>query len=134
MLQSRGPEIAMRIEREVSVADRVVVLRVIGALGDPELASLASEIRNAPGVEPDFSFLIDLRQADGRSVTSEGVRALAEQSLVVSQQSRRAVVVPSALGFGMARMYGMLREPGGGAVQVFHDFDEARRWVSAGAR
>jgi hypothetical protein len=124
----------MRIEREVSVAERVVVLRVIGDLGDRDLLSLASELEETPDVQPDFSLLIDLRQANGRNVSSAGVRALAERSLVLSQASKRAVVVPSALGFGMARMYGMLREQGGGAVQVFSDFDEAQGWVSTGAR
>lgn len=124
----------MRIERQVDLVDRVVVLRVVGDLGDEELVGLASELENAPDVKPDFSLLIDLRQANGKNVTSAGVRALAERSLVLSRASRRAVVVPSALGFGMARMYEMLREQRGGATQVFSDFDEARRWISTGVR
>ena len=124
----------MRIERQVNAADRVVILSVSGDLGDQELPAIASELEKDPEVQPDFSLLIDLREASGRSVTSAGVRALADRSLVLSPESRRAVVVPSELGFGMARMYEILRENPRGAMQVFRDFDEAQRWVTTGVR
>jgi hypothetical protein len=122
----------MQIERKTDAAARVVVLRVSGTLGDRELASLADELANAGDVGTDFSFLIDLRQADGRNVTSAGVKALAGRPLVLSPESRRAVVVPSALGFGMARMYELLRQNRGGATRAFRDYDEAQRWVETG--
>jgi hypothetical protein len=122
----------MRIERKIDAAARVVILEVSGDLGDPELLGLAEELEKAPEVEADFSLLMDLREASGKSVTSAGVRALAARPLVLSAASRRAVVVPSELGFGMARMYEMLREERGGAPRVFRDYDAARRWVETG--
>jgi hypothetical protein len=122
----------MRLERKIDTAAGVVVLEVSGEFGDEDLLGLADELAAAPGVEPDFSLLVDLRQAHGRNVTSAGVTALAARSLVLSPQSRRAVVVPSALGFGMARMYGLLRHEGGGDMRIFRDYDEARRWVETG--
>jgi hypothetical protein len=122
----------VQVERTVDSKARVVVLEVIGDLGDRGLFELASELEKAPGVESDFSLLIDLRQANGRQVTSAGVQALAMRSLVLSPASRRAVVVPTDLGFGMARMYEMLSEKRGGATRVFRDYDEARRWVELG--
>ena len=64
------------------------------------------------------------------TVTTDGVRALVAEPLVLAPDSRRAVVVPSDLGFGMARMYEMLREDRGGVTRAFRDFDEARRWVT----
>jgi hypothetical protein len=122
----------VKIERNVDAAAGVVTLRVSGALGDPELLSLAAELESAPDVGSEFSLLIDLRQASGRDVTSAGVRALVARPLVLSAASRRAVVVPSDLGFGMARMYEMLRGDRGGATRVFRDYEEARRWVETG--
>ena len=121
----------MQIERRTDAATRVVVLRVSGDLGDRDLLSLVDEIANARDVEADFSILIDLREADGRSVTTAGVRTLAQQPLVLSQGSRRAVVVPTQLGFGMARMYELLRHDRG-ATRAFRDYDEALRWVETG--
>jgi hypothetical protein len=122
----------MQVERRADATTRVVVLKVSGELGDRDLASLADELAKAPDVEAHFSLLIDLREADGRSVTTAGVRGLARLPLVLSQESRRAVVVPTALGFGMARMYEMLRHERG-ATRVFRDYDEALRWVETGA-
>jgi hypothetical protein len=114
---------------KVDAAARVVLLTVSGLLGDAELMALSDVLAKNPEVTPDFSILIDLRQADGKTVTSAGVRALSTQPMVLSPASRRAVVVPSDLGFGMARMYEMLREGRGGGMRVFRDYDEARRWV-----
>ena len=122
----------MQIEWRVDAAARLVTLEVSGSLGDQDLLSLADELEKAPDVKTDFALLIDLRQADGTSVTSAGVRALVARPMVLSRASRRAVVVPSDLGFGMARMYEMLREDRGGATRAFRDYDEARRWVSSG--
>ena len=81
-------------------------------------------------MKPDYALLIDLSEANGGAVTSLGVRALSTQPLVLSPTSRRAVVVPSDLGYGMARMYEMLRDERGGVVRAFRDLAEARRWVT----
>lgn len=124
----------MQIERRVDAAARVVTLEVTGSLGDRDLLSLADELEKTPELSPDFALLIDLRQADGTSVTSAGVRALVARPMVLSTTSRRAVVVPSDLGFGMARMYELLREDRGGATRAFRDYDEARRWVETEVR
>jgi hypothetical protein len=122
----------MQIDRQIDAVARVIILKVNGSLGDQELLSLAGLLENAPEIGSDFSLLIDLRQANGENVTSVGVRALAARPLVLSSASRRAVVVPSDLGFGMARMYDMLSDSRGGATRVFRDYDEARRWVETG--
>lgn len=122
----------MQIVRETDVDALVVVLKVSGEVGDQDLMNLGDELKKAPEVKTDFSFLIDLRHADGRNVTSAGVEALAQRPLVLSAESRRAVVVPSQLGFGMARMYELLRQERGGSTRVFRDYDEADRWVRAG--
>src|SRR5262245_52244187 len=122
----------MQVEREIDSVARVVILTVSGYLNDEGLRELADVLEKTPEVEPDFSLLIDLRNAKGQYVTSAGVRKLAARPLVLSAASRRAVVVPSRLGFGMARMYEMLREDRGGAARTFRSYDEAWRWVTAG--
>jgi hypothetical protein len=121
----------MRFSREVDRTNRLVILGVSGELDDDGLLELAAGLRNVPDVKPDFALLIDLREASGLAVTGGGVRALVAEPLVLSPASRRAVVVPTDLGFGMARMYEMLREDRGGVTRAFRDFDEARRWVTS---
>jgi hypothetical protein len=56
---------------------------------------------------------------------------MSARSLVPAADVRRAVVVPSALGCGMARRYTLRR--GEGSTRVFVDDDKARRWVETGA-
>ena len=121
----------MRLERKTDATARLVVLEVSGDLGDEDLLSLAEELEKASEVGSDFSLLIDLRQANGEQVTSAGARALAARPLVLAPECRRAVVVQSDLGFGMARMYEVLREERC-APRVFRDYDEAERWVKTG--
>ena len=124
---------AMQVDKQVNAADRVVILSVSGELGDSDLLSLAIDIENDPEVKPDFSMLVDVRRADVRNVTSAGVRALADRPLALSPASRRGIVVPSELGFGMARVYEALRNAESGAIRVFRDYEEAQRWVATGA-
>lgn len=122
----------MQVQRKANTETRVVTLTVTGDLFDADLLTLADELQNAPEVESDFSLLIDLRHAKGRNVTSAGVRNLVERPMVLSAESRRAVVVSSDLGFGMARMYEILRDRRGGAIRVFRDYEDAERWVETG--
>lgn len=122
----------MEVQRTIDRAARLVMLTVSGDLGDAELLRVGDELASAPEIEPDFSLLIDLRQAHGEKVTSAGVYRIVERALVLSPTSRRAVVVPTDLGFGMARMYEMLRTNRGGGPRVFRDYEEARRWVTSG--
>jgi hypothetical protein len=122
----------MEVQRTIDRAARLVMLTVSGDLGDAELLRIGDELAQAPEIEPEFSLLIDLRQAHGEKVTSAGVYRIVERALVLSPTSRRAVVVPTDLGFGMARMYEMLRTNRGGGPRVFRDYEEARRWVTSG--
>jgi hypothetical protein len=120
----------MQVERTIDPARRVAILTVSGDIGDADLLRLGDDLAGTPGLESDFALLIDLRQARGEKVSTATVYRLVEQRLVLSAESRRAVVVPTNLGFGMARMYEMLRKNRGGSPRVFRDYDDALRWVS----
>jgi len=114
---------------EINAARGVIIVTVTGDLTDAGLLEMHRRLADDPAVKPSFSVLFDLRQANGQSVTTDGIRALAGLPLVLSPESRRAVVVPSDLGFGMARMYGMRRAQKGTKVEVFRDFDDASHWI-----
>ena len=120
----------MNIDQQIDREQRLVILTLTGQLTDDELLGVADLIEGNPAISKDFGFLIDLRHADGSAITSAGVRKMASRKLALNASSRRAVVVPSALGFGMARMYEQLRTEG--APRVFTDFDEAFRWAATG--
>jgi hypothetical protein len=123
----------MQVDQQVDPEARLVILTVSGEVEDSDLLSLAIEVEDDPEIKHDFSLLVDLRSADGRNVTSAGVRALAQRPFAISPASRRGIVVESELHFGMARVYEALREAQGGAIRVFRDYEEAVRWVTTGA-
>lgn len=117
---------------EIDPVRRFVVITLSGELTDEALFKLYDDIKDLPEVRPDFSVLVDLREAIGRKVTSAGVGTLAQRPRMFSAEARRAVVVPSEFGSRMVRMYNVSRESEGGEVAIFSDFAEAKRWVETG--
>lgn len=57
------------------------------------------------------------------------MRALVARPALFTPASRRAIIVRSDLGFGMARMYQIFRADEAGAVRVFKDLDGAKEWL-----
>jgi hypothetical protein len=122
----------MHVASELDEAHNLVILTITGELTDADVLGMSTRLQAAAGNNRKLSLLLDLRNADGSKITTAAVRQLAAQPLVLSPESRRAVVVPSMLGVGMARMYEILRD-GQGGMRVFQDFDEARRWLESGS-
>ena len=116
---------------EVDPVRNIVIVAMMGAITDVDLLEIHEHLRSDNALQPDFALLIDLREANGTEITSAGVRALADLPLVLSPESRRAVVVPSSLGLGMVRMYGLWRGGEDGGIRAFRDLDEARDWLAS---
>jgi hypothetical protein len=116
---------------EIDPVRHIVIVSMTGEITDEHLVEIHDRLRSDKTVRPDSALLIDLREAKGTKITSAGVRALARLPLVLSPESRRAVVVPSKLGLGMVRMYELWREGEGDHIRAFRDFDEARDWVAS---
>src|SRR5262245_12841989 len=106
----------MNVDKQINQEQRLVIFTITGRLTDDGLLGIADVIEKDPAISPDFGWLIDLRMSDGIKITTDGVRKMAARPLALSVDSRRAVVVPRGLGYGMARMYQMLR--GDGAPRV----------------
>jgi hypothetical protein len=113
---------------EIDRVRHIVIVRMTGEITDVHLVELYDRLRSEEILASNAALLIDLREAKGVDVTSAGVRALSRLPLVFPPEARRAVVVPTSLGFGMVRMYGLWRGEEGG-IRAFRDFDEAMDWV-----
>ena len=114
---------------ELDPVFRVVTVTMGGELTNEDLLAIYDILKNDRIVQPDFALIIDLSQTTGANFTDSGVHALAHFPLVFSNESRRAVVVPSDLGPGMVKMYEFWRGEPGVNLQTFHDLDEARNWA-----
>jgi hypothetical protein len=124
----------MALTYEIDAERRNIRVTATGEISPEQFVDLHQHFAATSAVQADFSILFDLRQAqppcDG--FTTDGVRTLAALPAILDPASRRAVVVRSELGFGIARMYGLRRGDAMTAFEVFRDLGEAERWIERG--
>jgi hypothetical protein len=120
----------MPYEYTISPAQRLVRLRMWGMLSRAEILTAVSEVAADPGLAPGFSEIVDLSAAPSvEAISAEDIKALAMG--VVDGISRRAFVAPDLATFGLARMFGAMRESTDTAerVAVFRTIEEAESWL-----
>lgn len=87
------------------------------------------ELLKDPDFDPSYSQVADFTQVTKFDLSAEDINELAQES-VFSPQSRRALIVPSDVAYGLARMFGTLRETQGEIeIGVFRSLEEALEWV-----
>ena len=84
-----------------------------------------------------YNELIDLRAIEDVKISSDAIQGLAEYSRTLDNpddRARSAVVAPTALIYGLSRMFATLRalDPNDRReFSVFDDFDEAINWIES---
>lgn len=82
-----------------------------------------------PDFDPSFSQIADFTQVTRLALSADEIRRFAQTS-IYSSRSRRALVMPNEMSFGLGRMYEILRDLAGqGGIRVFHTVEEAVDWV-----
>lgn len=113
----------------LDLALRVVWSRGWGALRDDELAAHSRALRADPRFEPSFRQIQDLTDVATFDVTSAGLRLVAQLN-PFGEGARRAVVVPSDVGFGLARMHEQIRMgDAADQLRVFRELRSAMEWL-----
>lgn len=109
-----------------------------GAVTDAEMLAgyrrAYADRRWAPG----FNEVTDLRRAELRAVTVDGLRAVhvlvAESMTGFTGAFRTAVLAPTDLTFGLSRMYELMSADSPESVRVCRDVDDAAAWVGIPAQ
>lgn len=119
----------MPADNRIDRPERVVYSRAWGVLTDQELTANRAALFGDPAFEPDMAQLFDFTDVTEDRVTSGTLLHLALMSRFTST-ARRAIVVSTDVGYGMARMYSMLsgRED---VIHVFRDRASALRWLDS---
>ncbi|HYL83449.1 MAG TPA: hypothetical protein VE263_04385 [Candidatus Angelobacter sp.] len=108
---------------------RLVLTTASGVFSRADVLGHQEKLLKDPDFNPSHSQIVDFRQVTAFDVSSQEIHELAQKS-IFSPQSRRAIIAPSDLGFGLARMFEMLRENQGElGIRVFRTLDEAIDWV-----
>jgi len=117
---------------DYTIRDGLLSARASGVLDDETLLGYVRAVMANPAYQTAEADLFDARGVTGVEITAEGIRtiaALIQQSGLSSQ--RVAVIADSPAVFGMARMYGMLREDI--EVNVFREAEAALEWLGVPA-
>ncbi len=100
-----------------------------GHLSYEDIAGHMNRLAKDPKFDPSFSQLFDFRDVTSVGLNSQHVIQIAEIR-VFSPESKRAIVAPDPVKFGMARMYEAYRAPKGDRrIEVFADYQEALDWL-----
>ena len=101
-----------------------------GVFSRADLVSIVERGLKDPDFDPSFGEIADLTEVTQVEVSGDDIREIAQKN-IFSPLSRRAIVVPNDVLFGLARMYEILRElQGESGIRVFRTLDEALDWVA----
>ena len=105
-----------------------------GVLSRADFVSIVDRGLKDPDFDPSFGEIADFTEVTQVEVSGDDIRELAQKN-IFSPHSRRAIVVPNDVIFGLARMYEILRDlQGETGIRVFRTLDEALDWVAPKAR
>jgi hypothetical protein len=108
----------------------LVQIRLFGKVSIADLQDLQRRVGLDPAFAPDLHTLTDLSEVTEVDVESFAIAAAASTPLF-ALGVRRAIVAPTDLLFGLARMYASHAERGGGQIHVFRDRAAAEGWLRA---
>lgn len=112
---------------------RLVRTRYHGEVWDADLKTAHEELSSAGQLGEGWRQLIDLGDVTGGDLPSAAVAHFARMLPIFQPSSRRAIVAPHDVLYGMARMYAARRRASAGEVRVFRVRSEALRWLDVPA-
>jgi hypothetical protein len=122
----------MRFHLHIDPVTRLVQKKFVGELGLDDLVRSLQVETDHPDWAPGCACLCDLSEASVRSVEAGDVRtfvATLRTHRQVYSGGRWAILAPTDLEYGMARMYLVLAEELGVEQEVFRSRREALDWL-----
>jgi hypothetical protein len=118
----------MGMSYTIDQARRIVRSRGWGVVSSRDLLDLTSRLLADPAFDPTFRGLTDLSDVTEVRVETPAMVESASTPTYIPG-TRRAVVAPSDVAFGMARMFASYAERSGQEVRVFRAMREAEAWL-----
>lgn len=118
----------MTLRYTVYREQQIIITNASGRLTLDNMKKHMQTVQKHPDIEPDFNHIFDLREAVKIDITTGDVKQLAEFSFF-NEQSKRAIVAPTDLFYGMSRMYEVFKNESSVNIKVFRNYEEAKEWV-----
>lgn len=119
----------MPLDSHIDSARGLVTTRLEGRITGSEVKAHQRGLEADPDFDPDFDHLFDLSRVETFQISVEQIRAIASVS-VFSSSSRRAVVAPKDVLYGLSRMYEGFRDISEEEIRVFRSREEALVWLA----
>jgi hypothetical protein len=123
----------MAIECRTLAEHKLVILKHVGTIPDDEFLDFYKKLFKSDTFDPTMNLLVDLREADSTSRSSEVLFQLAEfaKSTLsdVPTKPKVVVIAPKELSFGLAKMYEAFSYMVPWEFVVFHSTDTALEWL-----
>ncbi|ABF40907.1 hypothetical protein Acid345_1906 [Candidatus Koribacter versatilis Ellin345] len=100
----------MPVKVEVDRSRRLAKRTYIGVVTASELLDSIHEYRSAPEFDPSFNELMDFREVDRIDASIDDIRLCALRAVPFANTSKRVILAPQPLVFGLARMYQIIGE------------------------
>ena len=103
-----------------------------GKLTDSEMLNVSHQLFCDKNFSIGLNQLIDLRKVTSFDITTKGIEELIAHERQCSGSQRcgkKAIVAPSDISFGTARMYQGLSFDKTFTIQVFHNMEKANEWL-----
>jgi hypothetical protein len=116
----------MEFRFEFDPGNKVLLLRVEGRLTDELLAEAYRAIRKHSTATDARAGIVDFSSVTEVAISSAFLREIAKQEPAIVDATRpRIIVAPTAVAFGLARMFQMLGESTRPLLEVVRTLDEA---------
>ena len=120
----------MPVQYSIDRARRIVFTTWNGKVSFEQLRAYLHDLSTDPGFDPSFDQLIDLSEAAEIQLNYDTLMAIREVD-PFSAESKRAMVAPGDVAYGLGRMYEALK---GGGFTVFRDMETAAAWLELETR
>jgi hypothetical protein len=118
----------MAMSHSIDAERQVVLCRAWGVLSNEDLREHYQLIGADPEFRSHYRQLGDLRDVT-RLIADSSAIAAAASLTVFAPGTRRALIAPSDITFGLARMFASYAEDVGQLVRVFRDARDAEEWL-----
>jgi hypothetical protein len=102
-------------------------VQAIGEVNDTQLTELSDRLSHEADFVAGYPILCDSSTLKAVSISSNLIESLARAAR--SRKNFVAVIAPSPVAFGLARMYQIFTDPENARIQVFSGEEEATAWL-----
>lgn len=123
----------MQFDATINPDQRFGIVHVTGAVTRDEYEPGIQRLLDDPRFTAGMALIFDLRQADLTALRADDFRHFqAVNQMMASRRGvgRSALVVSSALQYGMMRMYGSLAATANLKNELFHSVEDAVAWAT----